>query len=104
MPIAVVCFHETGLIELQVTQRQVTLSRNFYPLFLTSAQVVLAFPAVLEKLRVDPFDLGQLVAPVLAAEPGLPADLACHLSGLEERIMEVCTVSTSTLHFVNRHL
>ncbi len=50
---------------------------------------MLAFPAVLDKLHVSAFDLGQLVAPVLAAEPGLPADLRRQLASLEERILEV---------------
>ena len=53
-------------------------------------QATLAFPAVLDRLALAPFDVAKLVHPFQAAAPALPAELNRHLFLLEERILEVC--------------
>ena len=52
-------------------------------------QVTLAFPAVLERLDLAPFDLAKLIHPFQRDVPGLPAELNRHLFLVEERILEV---------------
>ena len=54
-------------------------------------QATLAFPAVLDRLALAPFDVAKLVHPFQAAAPTLPAELNRHLFLLEERILEVRT-------------
>lgn len=55
----------------------------------STLQASLAFPAVLERLKLAPFDLSKLVQPFQRAVPRLPSQLTRHLFLIEERILEV---------------
>ena len=68
--------------------RQVLGLRTLKPC-IRAPQASLAFPAVLQRLGLAPFDLAKLVHPFQSALPALPAELNRHLFLLEERILEV---------------
>ena len=55
----------------------------------STCQASLAFPAVLDRLSLAPFDVAKLVHPFQAAAPSMPPELNRHLFLLEERILEV---------------
>lgn len=48
----------------------------------------LSFPAVLDRLGVQAFDLHKLIAAFVRSEPSLPVETKRHLLHLEERICE----------------
>ena len=51
-------------------------------------QVTHAFPAVLEKLELHPFDMCKIIDPFVRYEPTTPRDLKRHLHSIEEKILE----------------
>lgn len=50
--------------------------------------MTLTFPAVLERLQLDAFDLCKLIETFVRHIPGLPRDLKRHLFSIEEKMLE----------------
>ncbi len=59
---------------------------KLYPFF--APQVELAFPAVIQRMRVPAFDLGTLIQPVVEGAPEVPQALRDHLSAINTHILE----------------
>lgn len=50
----------------------------------------LSFPAVLERLQLQPFDMVKMVSLFVKAEPSLPRELKRHLFTIEEKVCMGC--------------
>ncbi len=46
----------------------------------------LSFPAVLERLQLQPFDMVKMISLFVKAEPALPKELKRHLFTIEEKV------------------
>lgn len=51
-------------------------------------QVLLTFPAVLERLQLKAFDLCKVIETFVRHEPMLPRELKRHLFNMEEKMLE----------------